>query len=374
MYNSVIAATGVYHPQEVITNEELVTSFNQYVDFFNAQHQEDIKAGTMSALEYSSSTFIEKASGILQRYVVDKEGILDIHRMRPFIAPREAHSLSFTADMALKAIEPTLQRANKPSQAVEAVIVACSNYQRPYPAIAIEVQQALNAHGFAFDMNVACSSATFAIAMADSLIRCGQVESALVVNPEICSAHLDYTDRESHFIFGDACSSILLEREDKTHSENAWKILSSHLSTDYSTNIMNQGGFLNRCETHTQAVNEINLFKQNGRKVFKEVVPKAFEHIITHCEKHQLNSQDIKRYWLHQANRHMNDLIAKKLLGRDPIESEAPLILDQYANTGSAGSIIAFHHHQHDCQRSDKGIICSFGAGYSVGSLLVEKL
>ena len=70
----------------------------------------------------------------------------------------------------------------------------------------------------------------------------------------------------------------------------------------------------------------------------------------------------------------MNELIAKRVLGREPQPGEAPNILDEYANTSSAGSIIAFHKYSEDLSPGDLGLICSFGAGYSVGTVLVSKL
>ncbi len=78
--------------------------------------------------------------------------------------------------------------------------------------------------------------------------------------------------------------------------------------------------------------------------------------------------------WLHQANINMNLFVARQLLGRDAEFDEAPVVLDDYANTASAGSIIAFHKYHEDLFPGDKGIICSFGAGYSIGSLIVEKV
>lgn len=369
---AVISATGVYHPNHVIDNDTLVESYNAYASKFNLEHAKDIQAGNITALEPSSAAFIEKASGIKQRYVMDKQGILDINRMRPYFAKRANHSLSLQAEFALKGIEKALKQVTRKSQDIDCVIMACSNFQRPYPALAIEVQHALGMRGFGFDMNVACSSATFGLHVANQMINEGNVKSVVVVNPEICSAHLDYTNRDSHFIFGDACTAVLVEHQDACTSKQAWKIRSTHVQTRFSNHIRNNQGFLNPCE-HTDTPLDGELFTQEGRKVFKEVVPLAFEHMVTHCEKEQLNSQDIKRYWLHQANSHMNELIAKKLLGKQASPEQAPLILDKYANTAACGSIIAFDHHHHHMNVGDLGIICSFGAGYSVGSLLVEK-
>ena len=74
-----------------------------------------------------------------------------------------------------------------------------------------------------------------------------------------------------------------------------------------------------------------------------------------------------------QANANMNRLISSKVLGREATPEESPTVLDTYANTSSAGSIIAFSKYSDDMRPGDKGVICSFGAGYSVGSVLVER-
>ncbi|HET9843830.1 MAG TPA: beta-ketoacyl-ACP synthase III [Gammaproteobacteria bacterium] len=371
---AVITGTGFYHPPFAITNHELVTSFNQYVDLFNTQNKDAIENGTKTPLEYSSAEFIEKASGIKNRYVIDKHGILDIHRMRPYFAQREDDALCLQAELAVNAISPALQNAYKKNTDIDAIILSTSVLQRAYPNIAIEVQNALSATGFAFDMSVACSSATFGLSMANDLINSDQADLVVVVSPEISSAHLDFTLRDAHFIFGDAATAVIVENKHKVRQKIAWDILSSHRTTEYSNHIRNNFGFINACELKNDESLAIKLFTQKGRKVFRDVVPKAFEHILAHCEKHYLNSHDIKRYWLHQANRHMNDLIAKKLLNRDPTFEDAPLILDQYGNTASAGSIIAFHQYRDDLPIGTHGMICSFGAGYSIGSLLVKKI
>jgi beta-ketodecanoyl-[acyl-carrier-protein] synthase len=81
----------------------------------------------------------------------------------------------------------------------------------------------------------------------------------------------------------------------------------------------------------------------------------------------------MRRFWLHQANLSMNQFVVRKLLGRDVNPDEAPIILDEFANTASAGSIIAFHRNKADFQAGDLGVICSFGAGYSIGSAILKK-
>ena len=99
----------------------------------------------------------------------------------------------------------------------------------------------------------------------------------------------------------------------------------------------------------------------------------AAEHISQHLAAHGMAPADVKRFWLHQANLAMNQFISRRLLGRDPSAEEAPVILDEFANTASAGSIIAFHRHHEDIARGEVGVICSFGAGYSIGSVILRR-
>ena len=196
---SVISATGLWTPEQSISNEELVSAFNAYVDKWNAENADDIAKGHKGALEYSNAAFIEKASGIKSRFVISKEPILDPNIMAPRIPARPDDEPSILAEMAANAARQALDKAGRAPEDVGAVIVACSNLQRGYPAIAVEVQQILGTSGFAFDMNVACSSATFGIETARGLIAGGQAKSVLMVNPEICTAHLNFKDRDSHY-------------------------------------------------------------------------------------------------------------------------------------------------------------------------------
>nr|WP_315483900.1 beta-ketoacyl-ACP synthase III [uncultured Undibacterium sp.] len=373
MNQVVISGTGLYTPTESISNQELIASFNAYVTQFNQNNAAAIAAGEITALEPSSEAFIEKASGIKSRYVINKAGVLDINRMVPHIAERSDDEPSIMCEMAVAAAKQALERAGKTAADVDAVICAASNMQRAYPAMAVEIQNALGIDGYGYDINVACSSATFGIQAAMSAIQCGQARAVLVVNPEITSGHLNWRDRDSHFIFGDACTAILLERADLATSSHQFAILGMKLKTQFSNNIRNNFGFLNRAdETGVGKVDK--LFRQQGRKVFKEVCPMAAETITTTVQAAGLDVNAVQRFWLHQANLNMNLLIARLILGRDATTEESPTILDTYANTSSAGSIIAFHKHQDDLAKEAIGVICSFGAGYSIGCVVVKKL
>jgi beta-ketodecanoyl-[acyl-carrier-protein] synthase len=371
MHRVAISSTGIYIPSEVITNEELVQSFNAYVALENSRHAAEIAAGSRPALVESSVEFIEKASGIKRRYVMDKAGVLDPQRMRPHFAPRPDDQLSMMAEIGVAAARDALQRAGKSAADVDGVICASANMQRAYPAMAVEIQGALGIAGFAFDMNVACSSATFGIEMAVNAVKTGSVRAVLVVDPEITSAHLAWTDRDCHFIFGDVCTAILVERLDDAPA-GAFEVLGTKLQTAFSNNIRNNAGFMSRSEDRDPEDRD-QLFRQEGRKVFKEVCPMAAEHISQHLAAHGMAPKDVRRFWLHQANLAMNQFISRRLLGRDPTAEEAPVILDEFANTASAGSIIAFHRHHENILPGEIGVICSFGAGYSIGSVILRR-
>lgn len=368
-----ITATGLYTPAQSISNAELVESFNAYALRWNAQHADDIAAGRREALPMSSTEFIEKASGIKSRYVMDKHGVLDPQRMCPRIPERDDDQLSIQAEMAEASAREALAKAGLEGSDIDMVIVACSNLQRPYPALAIEVQAAIGAKGFAYDMNVACSSATFGLQAAYNAIAAGSAGRVLMVNPEICSGHLAWEDRDCHFIFGDACTAVIVEREDLATSAERWEILGTRLQTQFSSNIRNNFGFLNRGDESGIGARD-KLFRQNGRKVFMEVCPMVAEQISGHLADTGIAVTGLRRMWLHQANLKMNELISRKVLGRDATPGEAPVILDTYANTSSAGSVIAFHLHRDDLKAGDTGVICSFGAGYSIGSIVVRRV
>jgi len=372
-HDVVISGTGLWTPSLSITNDELVASFNAYVERYNADNAAAIEAGELLPLQSSNAEFIEKASGIKQRYVLDKEGVLDPARMCPRIPERPDDQISVQAEMAVKAVQQALKNAGRTVADVDAVLVACSNMQRAYPAVSVEVQHYLGMErGWGYDMNVACSSATFGIQAAVDAIRNGSAKCVVMVNPEICSAHLAWQDRDCHFIFGDVATAVVIERAEDAVSAEQWQILGTRLQTKFSNNIRNNFGFLNRADESGVGARD-KLFSQEGRKVFKEVCPMVADQILDHIGSMSITPEQLSRMWLHQANLGMNELIAKRVLGRPAERIEAPVILDEYANTSSAGSIIAFHKYRQDMAVGDKGVICSFGAGYSIGSVIVQR-
>lgn len=368
----VISGSGLWKPSNVITNKELVESYNAYVEKFNSDHAADIAAGKIEEKHTSSVRFIEKTSGIKARHVYTREGILDIERMRPKFPERKDEELSNQAEIGVFAARQAMAAAGKTAADIDAVIVAAAYTQRPYPAIAIEIQNELGINGFGFDMLGACSAATFGLHRAYDSLMSGSAKCVLSINPELVTPQVNFCDRASHFIFGDVATAIIMERSETCTSPNSYEIISTKALTRFSNNIRSNIGHMTYA-TDVDPFGWDKLFHQSGRKVFEEVSPVAAKHINDHLASLGFKPQDVNRFWLHQANINMNNMVIKEILGKDVEKKIIPTILDRYGNAASAGSIIAFHLYNSDLKKGDIGMICSFGAGYSVGSLVLRK-
>ena len=366
-----ITGTGVWHPESRIDNAELCEAFNAWARRENEAHAAEIAAGTFTAIRESTPDFIEKASGIKVRYVLDRTGILDPERMVPNLPDRKDDELSYQAEFAVHAARRALAAAGREGKDVDMVVLGASNLQRLYPALSIEVLDALGGSGFGVDIALGCSSATMAITMCSEAIQLGKATCAIAVAPELISGFINWRDRDQHFIFGDAAVAAVIEPVARARP-GSYEIVSTKAAAKWSSNIRNNGGYLNRCDPANQFAAD-KLFYQQGRRVFKDVVPMASKFIAEHLAETGLAPTAISRYWLHQANSNMNELVATRLLGHAPSPAEAPLILADLANTASAGSVIAFARHHDDLPAGAHGVMASFGAGYSLGSLILRR-
>tara|TARA_B100001250_G_C19466064_1_gene642404 strand:- start:15 stop:683 length:669 start_codon:yes stop_codon:yes gene_type:complete len=208
-----IAGTGIWYPKDQISNDEIVCSYNAYVDKYNQSNESEINQGKIIALEHSSTSFIEKASGIKTRHVIDKKNILDIEKMMPNVDHEDESKLSIHAVVAIEAANKAMEQAGLKPADIDGVILGTSHAARNYPSVAIEIQNELGIDGYAYDMLVGCSSTTFAINNAYSDIASGLAETILVVNPEISTPFVNYARRDIHFIFGDGCVATIVSKK-----------------------------------------------------------------------------------------------------------------------------------------------------------------
>ncbi len=373
MHRVIISGIGAEIPEPVISNDDLVTSFNSWVDTENVRRA----ATGEPLLQKSDSAFIEHASGVKTRHVIEREGILDPTRMVPRIPARPDDALSLQAEFGIASASKAIAHAGIEPSDIDLVICSSSHQQRPYPAIAIEMQEALGTKGAGFDMGLGCSSAAAALHMAVNLVRSGAHKRVLVTTPEIITGHLNFRDRQTHFIFGDASVSIVVEGMAKgSVRPGRLEVLDTRLWTQLSNNIRTNLGYLTRTaeEDPYQISLEGNMIHQVGNKVFKEVTVAGHKFIVEFLAEHGLTPEAIRRFWLHQANARMNAMILKLSFGHDVGHDRAPTVLDRLGNTAGAGAIIALSENHADMKAGDFGLICAFGAGYSIGGALLRML
>ncbi len=373
MNRVIVSGIGTEIPEASISNEELVESFNRWVDAENASRT----GSGLPFLSKSDSKFIVDASGVKSRHVLEREGILDPERMAPLIPFRGDDQLSVMAEFGVASARKALADAGLAGGDIDLVICAASHVQRPYPAIGIEIQNALGTGGAAFDMSLGCSSAAAALHVACNLVRSGGHRRVLIVTPEIITGHLNFRDRQTHFIFGDASASMVVEALRQGESRpGKLEILGTALWTDFSNNIRTNFGFLSRASQKDISVVDMEglLIKQVGNKVFKEVTQAAYRFAVEFLGGNGLTPADMRRFWLHQANARMNAMILKLALGREVGHDRAPMVLDRLGNTAAAGAVIALKENHEDLAAGDNGLFCAFGAGYSMGAALLRKM
>lgn len=373
MKRVVISGLGVELPEASINNDDLVATFNTWIELENPQRV----ARGLEPLPGSSSAFIEHASGIRARRVRYPEGVLDVERMAPIVPYRQDHELSVQAEFGALSAQKALDDAGVAASDVDMVICATSHLQRMYPAMGIEIQQALGTSGSALDISLGCSSSAGGLHTAFNLVRTGAQKRVLVCTPELITGHLNYRDRQTHFIFGDASVSLLVEALDEDdHRPGRFEVLDTRLWTQFSSNIRSNFGYLARLHQENPRVVDMEglMITQLGNKVFKEVTHAGHEFILDFLRDHGQTPEDIRRFWLHQANARMNGMILRMTFGHDVDYDRAPVILGELGNTASAGAMVALEMNHRDMKSGDYGLICAFGAGYSIGGALLRMM
>ena len=368
-----VGGIGVEIPEASISNEELVDSFNAWVDAENPKRG----ARGLPPLAKSDAEFIENASGIRRRHVYERDGILDPARMAPNIPARADDELSVMAEFGAAAARKALAHAGVEARDVDLVICASAHHQRPYPAIAIEIQKALGTSGAGFDMGLGCSSALAGLHVATNLVRSGAHRRVLVVTPELITAHLNFRDRQTHFIFGDASVAVLIEALGASEERpGRFEIVDTRSWTQFSNNIRTNFGFMSRLaqDDPSYLAMEGNLIKQNGNKVFKDVTIAGHKFIVDFLAEHGHTPHTMRRFWLHQANARMNAMILKLAFGGEVGQDRAPTVLDRLGNTAAAGAIVALEETHRDMKTGEHGLLCAFGAGYSIGGALLRMM
>ena len=315
---STLIGVGTYLPERVVSNTELA----ERVD--------------------TSDQWIRERTGIVQRHLA---------------APHET-----AAFMATAAARAALRHAGIDAEEVDAILLATSTPDQAFPATAVRVQAALGlTRGFAFDLSAACSGFIYALSVADSLIRVGQVRTVLVIGAEVFSRLLDWSDRGTCVLFGDGAGAVVL----RAGPPDGKGILSTHLHSEGSTgDLLYVDGAIGRTECS-------GFLRMNGREIFRHAVAKLAGAVDEALAANGLGYNDVDWLVPHQANKRIIAAMAKKL-GLPP--ERVVMTVDRHANTSAASIPLAFAEAVHDGRigAGDLVLMEALGGGLTWGSALLR--
>lgn len=317
---SIIAGTGSALPKRVVTNHELA----QTVD--------------------TSDEWIVERSGIRQRHMAG-EG-------------------ETTSTLAIEAARKALAAAGVEGSQIGLIVLATTTPDQTFPATATIVQDAIGANGgIAFDVAAVCSGFLYALGVADSMLRAGMAQRALVIGAETMTRLLDWEDRATCVLFGDGAGAVVLETREV--AEDGPGILTTHLHADGAHNelLYVDGG-----PSTTQSVGHLRM---KGREVFRHAVVNLADvlgNVLKECD---LSPADVDWVVPHQANQRILDATAKKL-GLPP--EKVVVTVDRHANTSAASVPLALDCAVQDgrIKRGDLLVLEAMGGGFTWGASLIR--
>lgn len=317
---SIIAGTGSALPKRVVTNHELA----QTVD--------------------TSDEWIVERSGIRQRHMAG-EG-------------------ETTSTLAIEAARKALAAAGVEGSEIGLIVLATTTPDQTFPATATIVQDAIGANGgIAFDVAAVCSGFLYALGVADSMLRAGMAQRALVIGAETMTRLLDWEDRATCVLFGDGAGAVVLETREL--AEDGPGILTTHLHADGAHNelLYVDGG-----PSTTQSVGHLRM---KGREVFRHAVVNLADvlgNVLKECD---LSPADVDWVVPHQANQRILDATAKKL-GLPP--EKVVVTVDRHANTSAASVPLALDCAVQDgrIKRGDLLVLEAMGGGFTWGASLIR--
>lgn len=272
-----------------------------------------------------------------------------------------------TSFMAIEAAKAALDNAGVTPEELDLIIVATVSADTYVPSTSCQVQGEIGAiRATCFDLNAACSGFLFSLNTANAYLEMGMAKTALIVGAETLSREVDWSDRSTCILFGDGAGAAVLRKVDGEGG-----ILASVTGSDGS-----QGDVLT-CKGRGiqnpfyKSRRKKDFIQMNGQAVFRFAVTTVPRYIKQILKKTALEADDIKFYILHQANRRILELIAKRLkVDMDKI----PMNLDHYGNTSSASIPILLDeiNRNHLLEEGDKIVLSGFGGGLTWGATLIE--
>lgn len=330
-----------------------------------------------AALERVFVDYVSERIGIQARHVIDRAAILE---------GRPSRKPEFASDLGAHATARAIADAGLAPDDIELVLCGTSSPDRLYPTTAIEIQEKVGATAaHAFDLLAACSSFAYCLQVARGLIQGGIHRRIVVVSAEYFTAGVNYADPNNSFFWGDAGAAVVIERADLTRGKEGFWLADSHCVSMPSQAIRTgMGGtrpyLAGAARGGPRRDADIELggeddpyFYQDGRKVYRDVVPTVVSETAEFLRRNQLSVDDVRRWWFHQPSNLFLGAVLKRLLKRDDPGDRVAVSLDEYGNTSSCGAPLCLA--QDTVTRpGDWGVVAVFGAGYTIGTALLRHL
>jgi len=320
------AITGIeaYAPEYILTNQELETMVD------------------------TTDEWITTRTGIKKRHILKGEGL-------------------GTSDMAVKAVEGLLKKTNTSPDEVDLLICATVTPDMVFPATAnIICDKANIKNAFSYDLNAACSGFTYALITASKFIESGTYKKIIVVGADKMSSIVDYTDRQTCIIFGDAAGAVLMEP-----TSNGYGIIDSILRSDGfgKVHLHQKAGGSVKPSSHETVDNKEHFVFQEGQAVFKFAVTHMADVSVEIMEKNGLKSEDIAYLVPHQANKRIIDATARRM----GLEREKVMInIQRYGNTTNGTIPMCLYEWEDKLKAGDNLILAAFGDGFTWGAIYLK--
>jgi len=299
--------------------------------------------GDLEEMVETNDEWIQTRTGIRERRILGDDG-------------------KATAFMATEAAQEALDERGIGPEEVDLIVVATVTPDMLFPATACLVQDNLGAqNAWGFDLSAACSGFIYALTTGAQFIETGQAETVLVIGADKMSSIVDYTDRTTCILFGDAAGAVVLEADEEAGLQDAVH----HVDGEHRDLLrMRAGGSLNP-PTHETVDAHMHYLKQEGRQVFKLAVTHMADVCEEVLERNGLDADDVDYLVPHQANERIIDATAKRMgLSSDQVM----LNIDRYGNTTAATIPLCLYDWEEDLERGDELIVTAFGGGFTWGA------
>jgi len=321
-----ISGLGTYVPPKVLTNTDL------------------------EKLVETSNEWILQRTGIRERHIVEK-GV-------------------GTSDIAEPAARAAMKEAGVSPEQIGFIVVGTTTPDTVFPSSACLLQAKLGAvNAWGFDLGAACSGFTYALSTAYTMVASGACDHALAVGADVMSSIIDYTDRTTCILFGDGAGAVVVSAAEP--GEPAIIDFSHEVDGNGGPSLCMPAGGSRLPASHETVDKRQHFVKQDGAAVFKFAVRKTEEIALRLLKRNNINGPDLDLFVSHQANRRIIEAAAQRL---EMDMSKVVINLDKYGNT-TAGTIpLALADARADgrLKKGDLVLLCSVGAGFTVGSVLLR--